>query len=332
MVALASVAMAAFGGGASSTAAAAPSATSTAATSTAGTVTPSADPTTADDTPPGYRLFWSDEFTGNTVDLTRWKPYFNNYGEAGNTLQCNDPANATVGNGFLTITARQQSIQCPGDGTKDYTSAFLGSREAGHYYPTFAKYEIRAKLPHGQGLWPAFWLRHVGGAKVNEVDVFEYFSAVEPGKTRQSLHFPAEMGHGPVTKIPSFFEQPVADTGGDYHTWAVQIVPLDNARKAKFVFSIDGRTTYAYVPSKFGWLDNFDQSAMYDIAVNMAVGGAYTGDPTSQLGYLAGPKLCSLTSLQPPEGNPAKCPTDGIRFQTLPADYDVDYVRVFVPA
>ena len=209
----------------------------------------------------------------------------------------------------------------------DYTSGFLGTRDTGHYFPAFARYEMRAKLPHGQGLWPAFWLRHRAGSSTTEVDIMEYFHSVEPGEARQSLHFPAEISYNTVHK-PFPFEA-VRQGTGDWHTFAVDIEPLDGGARAKFVFSIDNKTTYEYTPAKFGWLNNYDKNNMFDIAVNMAVGGNWTGDPASQLGYLKYPNICSLTSKTPTNNDPSTCPTNGIQFGTLPAQYDVDYVRVY---
>ena len=36
------------------------------------------------------------------------------------------------------------------------TDVGIGSREVGKYYAGYARFEIRAKVPHAQGLWPAF--------------------------------------------------------------------------------------------------------------------------------------------------------------------------------
>ena len=280
------------------------------------------------ETPAGYHVVFGDEFDGSSLDTSRWKAYANTYGAANGEQQCNTPANATVADGTLVITAREETVTCADGSQRQYTSAFLGSRETGHYYPAFAKYEIRAKLPHGQGLWPAFWLRHSGGSKVQETDILEYFEAAEPGHARQSLHFPS--AKPPTTVVEAFdFEDPVADTGGDFHTFAMELVPLDGER-AKFVFSIDGRTTYEYVPSSFDWLHDADQNAIWDIVVNMAVGGKWTGDPASQLGYYPQVNRCASDEKPPPDNDPSSCtPVPGTRFQALPAEYIVDYIRVY---
>ena len=94
------------------------------------------------------------------------------------------------------------------------------------------------------------------------------------------------------------------------------------------MFSIDGVVTFEYTPAKFGWLNNYDKNAMFDIAINLAVGGDYAGDPARNLGYFSYTNVCSLTWRTPANNDPATCPTTGLRFGDWPATYDVDYVRV----
>lgn len=283
-------------------------------------------------------LIWSDEFNGTTLDSTRWKAYYNNYGATNGQLNCNTPNNLTISNGTLKITARKETLACSTYGTYNWTSGFIGSREAStsRYYPVFAKYEIRARLPHGQGLWPAFWLRHKNGSSTAEIDIMEYFHSSEPGRGRQSLHLPNEGGYNLVHKS-KYFESVRTGTGG-WHTFAVEISPVNgDTTKATLNYYIDGVLHYSYTPASFNWLNNFDKNAMFDIAVNMAVGGKWAGDPEKQLGYYPSPNVCSLTEKTPLNGDPTSCPivdswhtpVETIQFGQIPALYEVDYVRVY---
>ena len=68
---------------------------------------------------------WSDEFDGTEVDLSKWTFQLGDGTEVGlppgwgnNELQYYQAENATVAGGFLTITAREESV-----GGRDYTSA-----------------------------------------------------------------------------------------------------------------------------------------------------------------------------------------------------------------
>ncbi len=282
-----------------------------------------------------YSLFWSDEFNGTSVDTTRWGVYHNNYGSGNNELECNTPSNAAVVGGNLVITGKKQTYTCPGAGTYQYTSAFLGSRDAStkRYYPLYGRYEMRARVPHGQGLWPAFWLRHALGSSNAEVDVVEEFHNQQPGKITSTLHFPATLGSN-VSKKSTFVETPVQGTPGAWHTYAVQIEPA-TAGAVKFTFFIDNVQTLTYTNTNASsWTTGYENGA-WDIALNMAIGGKYVGNPESQLGYLPDVNKCSLSYAAPLNNDPTTCSTTGIFLSGLSkanAEYQVDYVRVYTPS
>src|SRR3546814_10043578 len=90
-----------------------------------------------------------------------------------------------------------------------------------------------AKVPHAQGMWPAFWLRHRNGAGVAEVDIMEYFHSQVPGRTTGTLHLD---GRHNISKRSIPFEAPTATPG--WHTWAVEIEPV--AAGVQFTFLLDG--------------------------------------------------------------------------------------------
>ncbi len=278
-----------------------------------------------------WKVYWQDDFNGASVDTVRWKPYYSDYGSGNNEYQCHVPRNASVGNGTIKITTKQETVDCPkGSGTvrKDYTSAFLGSRETGSYYPLYGKYEMRARLPHGQGLWPGFWLRHRNGASTAEVDVVELFHNQAPGKVTQTLHFPNSIGSNTTKKSPPF-ETAIKGTGG-WHTFGVEILPANN-NSIKFTFFVDGNQTLTYTNTQTSsWINSVDKSAAWDIALNVSAGGRYVGDPLKDLGYLPNLNKCSLSYSAPTNG-PSSCPTAGIHLAALPSVMEVDWVRVSVP-
>ena len=66
--------------------------------------------------------------------------------------------NVRVQNGFLLITAREESFE-----GAPYTSARLLTQDL--FEQRYGRFEARIRLPFGQGIWPAFWLL---GADVDE--------------------------------------------------------------------------------------------------------------------------------------------------------------------
>jgi len=267
--------------------------------------------------PPGYtRMIFCDDFNSTSLDTSVWRPYYNNYGSANHELECNTPNNISVSSGTLKITSKRETIACPGSTTYGFTSGFLGTRETGHYFPKYGYYEIRAKLPHGQGLWPAFWLRHKNGASTAEVDIMEYFHSQVPGKTTSTLHLD---GVSNVSKKTVFFENPTVTPA--WHTWGVDIEP--SGSDVSFKFYLDGVLFHSYTDTQHLWANTTDTN-LFDIAVNMAVGGNWVGRPDDPLGYLYDLNTCAQGGTPP-----NSCISTGILRASFPAVYEVDYVRVF---
>jgi hypothetical protein len=275
--------------------------------------------------------FFRDEFSASSIDTSRWGVYHNNYGSANNELECNTPNNVAQASGLLTITGKKQTYACPQGGTKNYTSAFLGSRDAStaRYYPLYGRFEMRARVPHGQGLWPAFWLRHKAGSSAAEVDIVELFHNQSPGKVTSTLHFPNSIGSN-VSKKSTAFETAVQGTGG-WHTFAVEIVPASGGA-VKFTFYVDGTQTLTYTNTNASsWTTGYESGA-WDIALNMAIGGNWVGSPDAQLGYLPYPNKCSLSYATPTSNDPTTCSTAGIWLANMAsrdAVYQIDYVRMW---
>ena len=304
-----------------------PVAGQTSASSTATTTTPPPPVATgagAIAAPAGFHYVGGDEFNGATVDGSKWSEYHNNYGSANKELECNTPNNASESGGALKIQARRQTVTCPSGGTMNYTSAFLGSRETGTYYPKYARFEMRAKLPHAQGMWPAFWLRHHNGAGVAEVDIMEYFHSQVPGKATQTLHLD---GRTNLSKKTTAFEQPTLTPG--WHTWAVDILP--DPAGVKFTFYVDGTAVHTYVDTQHNWAQAGTANGTWDIALNLAVGGNWVGAPDAQLGVLPNVSRCAIGGTYS-----TACTTTGIKrvdWNNNATDtYQVDYVRVYTPS
>lgn len=298
--------------------------TSTTSTTPAAPTTTVA-PTNPNNTPPvnapaGYRFAGGDEFDGSALNTNAWSAYHNTYGDGNNELACLQPSNLSLTGGSLRIAARKENVTCPGNKKEAYTSGFIGSRETGTYFPRYGRFEMRAKLPHSQGLWPAFWLRHRNGSGVAEVDVMEYFHSQVPGKTTSTLHLD---GRHNLSKRSVPFEAPTLN--GGWHTWAVDIAP--SGSDVKFTFFVDGAEIHSYVDTQHNWT-SADPNGTWDIALNLAVGGNWTGAPDDTLGYLRDLNRCSISG-----SAPGGCSTNGIRRidwnQGGSTTYEVDYVRVY---
>ena len=123
--------------------------------------------------------------------------------------------------GFLRITAQKQPFQ-----EKDYTSGIIST------YPqfsfTYGYAEIRAKLPSGKGLWPAFWLLASDQKSSDEIDVFELLGG-EPNTIYMTLHYETPPKH---LSVQGTYNGP--DFTQSFHTFAVDWEPT------QVVWYVDG--------------------------------------------------------------------------------------------
>jgi beta-glucanase (GH16 family) len=140
----------------------------------------------------GYSVTFSDEFTGSYLDTSVWGT---KYWWGGRTLASNgemqyfadrsttivqkypqlDPFRITAdptqaGDGILTITANTSPNLRLTD-KLPYMSGLINTY--GTFSQTYGYFEISAKVPSGQGLWPAFWLLPQSGNWPPEIDVLE---------------------------------------------------------------------------------------------------------------------------------------------------------------
>lgn len=271
----------------------------------------------------GWRYLGGDEFNDDSIDTSKWRVYHNTYGDGNKELACLTPNNVDELGGMLVILSRRQTVTCPSGSVRKYTSGFLGSREVGRYYPMFGRFEMRARLPHAQGLWPAFWLRHRRGAGVAEVDIMEYFHSQLPGYGSAALHLD---GRYNLMQKHTYFESPQIPEPG-FHTWAVEISKVSTG--IKFEFFMDEKSYGSYIDTQHNWANDVDPNATWDIAINQAVGGNWVGEPDGILGYLPGVNRCSISGTAP-----NGCSTKGINRIDWPGllggTYAIDYVRVYV--
>lgn len=78
----------------------------------------------------------------------------------------------SIDKGILSITAAPASDEVkPYIGNAAYTSGLLTTKFS--FAQEYGVFEIKAKLPEGNGLWPAFWLLPTDNSWPPELDVFE---------------------------------------------------------------------------------------------------------------------------------------------------------------
>jgi beta-glucanase (GH16 family) len=113
----------------------------------------------------GRRLVFHDGFNGRRLDKSKWSTCYpwalpshhcTNTGNHGRyeEAECYTPRNLKVSHGHLAIVARRVTATCNGL-TKRYTSGLIQSHT--HFDFRYGYYAMRARVPSGRGMWPAFW-------------------------------------------------------------------------------------------------------------------------------------------------------------------------------
>jgi beta-glucanase (GH16 family) len=240
-------------------------------------------------------LVWSDEFNGTSVDTNKWEfmigdgSAYGLWGWGNNELQYYRSQNATVANGELTITAKQESF-----GGKQYTSARLRTLNKGDW--TYGRIEMRAKLPVGQGMWPAFWMLpsnspYGGWAAGGEIDIMETVGHL-PEQIHGTIHYggewPDNTSSGASTNL-------APGTATDWHEYAIEW------QAGIIRWYVDGqlhstKTSWYSIGGSFPAPFDVD----FHLLLNLAVGGEWPGSPNGST--------------------------------VFPQDYIIDYVRVYQPS
>lgn len=172
----------------------------------------------------GYRLTFDEEFDRLDVSAmgpgTRWiahTPWNGDFGDA----QFSDPTPDfpfTVADGLLRIEAKKEP-----DGK--WRSGLLASTDpvGRGFTQKFGYFEMRAKLPSGPGLWPAFWLIANKAPNASaEIDVLEHYGAF-PDAFQSVVHVWPKMDQVKAIHETHTHRVPAGSLYSDFHNYGVLV-------------------------------------------------------------------------------------------------------------
>jgi beta-glucanase (GH16 family) len=229
--------------------------------------------------PADWELVWSDEFDGDSVDLKKWEFEVNGDGGGNRELQYYLTNNARVSGGQLHIEARRERYTGR-DGTREYTSSRLRTRRKGDW--VYGRFDVRARLPRGKGIWPAIWFlptdqKYGGWPHSGEIDLMELLGH-EPNKVHGTLHYSEHNGrhrsHGTNTVLAA------GSFADDFHVFRLDWEPgvmrwyVDD-RLYQTQTNWTGRTNQFPAP--------FNQR--FHLLLNLAVGGNWPGNPDASTSF-----------------------------------------------
>ena len=211
--------------------------------------------------PAGYKLAWSDEFDGSTLDTNKWFFRLDS-----NWSSAQQAQNVSVQNGLLCIALKHEEAR----GKNHTGGGIISKRNFGYGY-----YEARFKVPATLGWHTSFWMSaydernpdKVGGIGLHEMDVCEQDSWKHNSYTR-ALWMRKPKVEGIAPKIPGWQRIQTPYLTQNFHVWGCQFTPTN------VVYYFDGKE-----------IQNWDVSAyqtgeqriwLSSIAANL---GKKTGDP-----------------------------------------------------
>ncbi len=276
-------------------------------------------PVSDDCTDSGYCMVWQDEFDGLNVDASKWSFERNCWGGGNGEAQCYVDAekNVWLDGDNLHIKAIREDTRGPnmGDdeanynandlsGSGAYSSGRIRSKGKGDW--RYGRFEIRAKLPAGQGTWPAIWMLptdwvYGGWASSGEIDIMEAVNLKVGGENRVhgTLHFgdnhPNNVYSGEAYILPG-----QANPADDFHEYAIEW------EAGEIRWYVDG--DHFATQTQAGWYSSaaldtpeapFNQR--FHMILNLAVGGDWAGNTNDT----------------------------GIDLTAFPQEMVIDYVRVY---
>ena len=249
--------------------------------------------------PVEWRIVFEDDFNGASLDTSKWNIQTGDgcpdlCGWGNNELQTYSADNITVSGGTLNIIGRRE-----GDGS--YTSARINTK--GKFDFRYGRVEVSARLPSGQGTWPAIWMLHSNPEIYGpwplsgEIDIMEAFNYGAGGNNsiastaHYGLSVPPYHGTSSRTEL-------AASANVNFHQYALEW------ERDRLRFYIDGQhyqtqnsdNWYTYFPADadgrydpFGAYRLGPEAAPFDQAfhllLNFAIGGNPVGRPAAATAF-----------------------------------------------
>ena len=227
--------------------------------------------------PADYHLAWSDEFDGDSLDLSTWGFDLGsqNGGWGNREAEYYTDHNHSVKDGLLKIEAKREHTTVD-EREFDYTSSRLVTK--GKKAFTYGYMCARISLPAVEGLWPAFWMLPETGygnegttwwPTSGEIDIMEARGRL-PTIHSSALHFASDGTGGSHTYVS---REHTVDSIEDFHVYAVLW------EETSMRWYIDGEeffSTNANVWNRgYGTGDGAPFNKDFHFLINLAIGGNF---------------------------------------------------------
>jgi beta-glucanase (GH16 family) len=245
-----------------------------------------------------WTLVWNDEFDRDAIDDQKWNKLLWRPGWVNNESQAytDRDTNLFIGDGKLVIRGLIEPGYSGTDYTgTDYNADFTSGRvnTAGLATWTYGRFDIRAKLPKGNGSWPAIWMlgsniATAGWPHCGEIDIMEHVG-YDDGNIHASIHT-TDYNHMIGTQKSGQVTTPTATDS--FHVYSLE---WDSTY---IRYLVDNEPYFFIYNDSDGDEDKWPFNHSHYVILNLAVGGDWGG-------------------------------VQGIDPNAFPMEMEVDYVRVF---
>ncbi len=198
-----------------------------------------------------WQLTFGDDFDGTNLDTAKWNTQYPS-GNSGEKQHYASEA-ITLQDGILKITAEDRQMK-----GYPYTSGIITTQE--RFSQKFGLFTIRAKLPKGQGFWPAFWMLPERPDYPTEIDIFEML-----GKDTSTIYMSNHWKDNEERRQQVIVPYQGPDFSTKFHTFSLLWSP------SELIWFVDGVEQYRTT-------DGVPATPMF-LLVNLAVGGNWPGNP-----------------------------------------------------
>ena len=228
-----------------------------------------------------WALKWADEFENETIDSTNWTLQVVEAGKFNEEWQryTNGNKNAYIENNCLVIEAIHESDK---HGLNQYTSARLHTANKQSW--KYGKVAARIKLPHGKGIWPAFWMLGAnidenGGdtpwPQCGEIDILELYGTKDDGLIESNVHYADSSGSHAMMGAASY-KLDHGKFADDFHVFELEW------NENQLIWFVDGEQFAEMDISS----DEFTElHKEFFILFNIAVGGTHAGRPNDTTSF-----------------------------------------------
>lgn len=230
----------------------------------------------------GYQLKWMDDFEETALNTDNWNVETHEPGWVNSELQeyVDSTENIYVKDGNLIIKPIKTVDE---EGNVSYTSGRVNTQNKQDF--TYGLFEVRAKVPEGQGYLPAFWMMPTNEnlygqwPRCGEIDIMEVMGQ-ENNKAYGTIHY-----GNPHSESQGTYVLSQGNYTNSYHVFSCEWEPgkikwyVDGVlyhEESDWYSTTVGQGTVSY-PAPF------DQP--FYMILNLAVGGSWVGNPNEDTDF-----------------------------------------------